>query len=261
MKILVLFDGAGLARLGLEQAGHECLGIEIDPIKHHLSKLVGSGNTELGNVLKMDVDYYIEQGYTGMWASPPCQMRSMASSNRHNQYRIDDADHLLNYSISLSKRFQVSWIENVPTFQHERNRFGNIYNAAQFTETPLQNRNRIIGGNYPPPMVFRRYQRIYKGVCPAILASEHHGSMNDNRRACKFYGRKLTLNQCCHHQGFQMPEQWLSIPRWFKGTRNDWIVHLYQAVGNGVPIYMAKAFGEAAMTNRNDDFHCFVKPK
>ncbi len=38
MNIAVLFDGAGLARLGLEQAGHTCTGIELDPLKHMLSK-------------------------------------------------------------------------------------------------------------------------------------------------------------------------------------------------------------------------------
>jgi site-specific DNA-cytosine methylase len=50
LKIAVLFDGAGLARLGLEQAGHDCTGYEIDPAKHHLSRMVGSGNSVLADV-------------------------------------------------------------------------------------------------------------------------------------------------------------------------------------------------------------------
>ena len=29
MKIVVLFDGGGLSRLGLEQADHECIGTEL----------------------------------------------------------------------------------------------------------------------------------------------------------------------------------------------------------------------------------------
>jgi site-specific DNA-cytosine methylase len=35
MKIAVLFDGAGLARKGLEDSGHECTGFEIDPVSHY----------------------------------------------------------------------------------------------------------------------------------------------------------------------------------------------------------------------------------
>ena len=44
LMILVLFDGAGLARLGLERAGHTCVGVELDPCKHWLGQYVGSGN-------------------------------------------------------------------------------------------------------------------------------------------------------------------------------------------------------------------------
>ena len=37
MKVACLFDGAGLARLGLEQAGLDVTGYELDPAKHALS--------------------------------------------------------------------------------------------------------------------------------------------------------------------------------------------------------------------------------
>ena len=55
MKIAVLFDGAGLARLGLEQAGHDCIGFELDPWKHYLSTWVGSGNCVLADARKVDL--------------------------------------------------------------------------------------------------------------------------------------------------------------------------------------------------------------
>ena len=29
------------------------------------------------------------------------------------------------------------------------------------------------------------------------------------------------------------------------GTAKQWLWHQYEAIGNGVPVYMAKAFGEA----------------
>ena len=73
MNIAVLFDGAGLARLGLEQAGHTCTGFELDPNKHRLSLSVGSGNTSLADVRDFDL-----RSYDAAWCSPPCQLHSDA---------------------------------------------------------------------------------------------------------------------------------------------------------------------------------------
>lgn len=72
-RIAVLFDGGGLARLGLERAGHTCTGFEIDPVKHYLSQFVGSGRCVLA-----DVTRYHFNDFDGVWASPPCQRRSPA---------------------------------------------------------------------------------------------------------------------------------------------------------------------------------------
>ena len=60
LNILVLYDGAGLARLGLEQAGHTCTGVELHPVKHEMSKFVGSGNSICANVLEIVTG---KQGY------------------------------------------------------------------------------------------------------------------------------------------------------------------------------------------------------
>ena len=73
MKIAVLFDGAGLARLGLEQAGYTCTGFELNKYAHYLSKMVGSGNCHLEDVRNVDLS-----GFDGVWASPPCQLLSVA---------------------------------------------------------------------------------------------------------------------------------------------------------------------------------------
>lgn len=104
MKIAVLFDGAGLARLGLERAGHTCTGYEIDPVMHYLSSFVGSGNVILGDVRAYD---YSE--YDAIWASPPCQWRSVARTQGDpvSPYSED----LLEWSLCLTSR--VLWVENV----------------------------------------------------------------------------------------------------------------------------------------------------
>lgn len=245
MKIAVLFDGAGLARLGLEQAGHECVGFEIDPWKHRLSQFVGSGNSVLADATKVDLS-----GFDAVWASPPCQKRSMANTNkvtgrtregREEHYEVHD--DLLKYSLEIDA--PILWVENVIE-QGGDNSWGTKYNAAQFLEEPIQLRNRIIGGRFKEPKVFRNYQFTYPKlkICPAIMAAQGQGGYSPRfKRAEGFYGRKMTLEECAYHQGLEVPDDWHTVPEGV--TPGEWKRVLFEAIGNGVPVYMAKAFGEA----------------
>lgn len=238
MKVAVLFDGAGLARLGLEQAGLDCTGFELNPIAHHLSQFVGSGNCKLMDVRDVDLT-----GYDAVWASPPCQQRSSARTQGAPQSEF--SDDLLDWALTLRERFpniKVIWVENVMV-QGMDNGWGQTYNAAQFGFEPIQNRNRVIGGFYPDPETKRLYKRFYEGICPCVTATEWKGCASDSRRASRFYGRKLTVDECAYHQGFQIPSGWSDPLTGF--TNAAWIREQYQAIGNGVPVYMAKAFGEA----------------
>lgn len=243
MKIAVLFDGAGLSRLGLEQAGHECTGFEIDPVKYYLGKSVGKGKTYLGDCRDFDLS-----NYDAVWASPPCQKRSMAKTqgapNRvglhTKEYSTVLSEDLVAWSLSLPH--PILWVENVVVLGEED--FGRRWNAHQFLEKPIQNRNRVVGGRYINPKIYRDYKRYLPGLCPCITATEYRGCATDRRRASRFYGRKLTLKECGYHQGFDIPAEWESPPTWFEGTPRQWLWHQYEAVGNGVPVYMAKAFGE-----------------
>ena len=231
MKIAVLFDGAGLARLGLEQAGHDCVGFELDPNKHALSQSVGSGNAILADVRDVDLS-----GFDAVWASPPCQIRSTARTQGDptSEYSVD----LLEWSLNLPH--EVLWVENVTVQGATGNEWGTVYNAGQFSD--LQNRNRVIGGRYQAPVVLHPYKRAFAGLCPAITASEYKGCASDKRRASRFYGRRLTIEECAYHQGFEIPQEWYTIPEGF--TKAQWYRNLYEAIGNGVPVFMAKAFGE-----------------
>lgn len=233
MRILVLFDGAGLARLGLEQAGHYCLGIELDPWKHYLSTLVGSGNCILADATNID---YLS-GFDAIWASPPCQKRS--SARTQGEPIGDFAQDYLEWSLSLKS--SILWVENVMTQTAKDNLWGTKYNAAQFLEIPIQNRNRIIGGRYKQPMVFRSYIKTYPAISPCVTASEYKGCSSDKRRASRFYGRRLTIEECAYLQGFKIPESWYNIPGGF--TKATWYKVIYEAIGNGVPVYMSKGFG------------------
>lgn len=232
MKIAVLFDGAGLARLGLEMAGHDCTGVELNPIAHYLSLMVGSGNCLLGDATIFDLS-----GFDAVWASPPCQQHSVARTQGapRGKFAVDYLDW------SLSLETDILWVENV--YSPSTVGKGKLYNAAQFLEIPIQQRRRIIGGRFLEPSTFRPFQFSYSGVCPAITASEDRGCASDARRASRFYGRKITIEEAAYHQGFSIPPGWLEPALGL--TPGKWRSELYRAIGNGVPVYMARAFGEA----------------
>jgi len=231
MKIAVLFDGAGLARLGLEQAGHTCTGFEIDPLKHRLSRFVGSGNCILGDATAANL---LE--YDAVWASPPCQERS----NARTQGTLNRTCYL-DWCLQIDK--PILWVENIVQFSLAESLAGRgqFYNAAQFLEKPIQNRRRIVEGRFKAPYTYRGFKYYENDLCPAITATEYKGCATDNRRASRYYGRKLTLEECAFHQGFEIPVPWWPVPPGMR--RRYWEENLYEAIGNGVPVYMARAFG------------------
>jgi site-specific DNA-cytosine methylase len=245
MKIAVLFDGAGLSRLGLELAGHDCTGFELDPAKHHLSTFIGSGNCVLADATRVDLE-----PYEAIWMSPPCQTRSSARTQGSptSQYAADLLDWAL--SITVSYPDKLTWIENVLP-QGETPIWGRRYNAAQFLQSPIQNRPRMIGGRHPAPTVYRHYKSSYSelNLCPTITATEYKGCASDTRRASRYYGRRLTEVECAFHQGLKIPREWRTKPDWYTPAKSrhpfNWTHQIYEAIGNGVPVYMARAFGEA----------------
>jgi site-specific DNA-cytosine methylase len=245
-NILVLFDGAGLARKGLEAAGHTCVGIELDPVAHYLSQFVGNPYA----LIHADVTDPALRGLyfwaDAVWASPPCQWLSAARTQ--GEPVSEFSQNLLEWSLNLPKHYphlQAVWVENVLQYGKGLNGWGTVWNAAQF-KGARQNRNRVVGGEYPAPAVEHEYRKAFKGMCPCVTATEYKGCGSDTRRASRFYGRRLTLEECAYHMGLsKVPAGWEVVPEWFEGTPGQWKQALYRALGNGVPVWMAKAFGEA----------------
>lgn len=250
-KVLVLFDGAGLARLGLEQAGLECHGVEIDEWMHYLSLLTGSGDCELGDATKFKTRI---GNYDAVWASPPCGLYSSARTQGAVRRPEVQGDHL-GWVLKLADKAHRAgtvwsfWVENVRPQSASERQWGTSWNAAQFLEDPLQNRQRLIGGFYPLPEVHRDFQNHYPAfeLCPAITATEYKGCATDQRRASRFFGRRATIEECAFYQGVpkSVLKKWRKVPESWTGTKSAWEYHLYTAIGNGVPVYMAKAFGLA----------------
>lgn len=247
MKIAVLFDGGGLARKGLEDVGHDCTGFEIDPAKHYLSLMVGSGNSVLADVREVDLS-----PFDAVWASPPCQERS----DQKVAERDPENAALLEWSLKIDR--PILWVENVISGT-EDNSWGKFYNAAQFLELPKQRRRRLIGGRYTPPPVWREYKNNYPEwehiAPPAPMAHEiysgglHQEVDKERRRFTRWYkrrmGRKPTLFDIAYHQGFEMPLGWFTPPVWWVKSQKLWLKEICQALGNGVPVYMAYGFGAA----------------
>ena len=236
MRIACLFDGAGLARLGLEQAGHDVTGFELDPWKHHLGKFVGKGQSVLSDATSVDLG-----SFDAVWASPPCQLRSSARTQGApvSPYAKDYLEWCLNLP------HDPLWVENIMSQRPSDNTWGTPFNAAQFTPEPLQNRNRMVGGRYRLPKVYRAWKKWYSNnICPCITATEWKGCGSDARRASRFYGRRLTLEEMAHHMGLTIPLGWMTPPTEWNGTQKQWERNVCEAIGNGVPVYMAKSFGE-----------------
>ena len=97
LNILVLFDGAGLAMRGLLDAGHSCTGVEIDPVKSYLSTILNPDASDhiVSDVLDLDMDWIAS--FDAVWASPPCQKRSLLNTTASSKtLQPDMAQHLDN---------------------------------------------------------------------------------------------------------------------------------------------------------------------
>lgn len=244
LNILVLFGGAGLATRGLLDAGHTCTSVELDPAKHHLSQILNPEATHItADVRTLDSAFIAS--FDAVWTSPPCQEHSDQKQSAINPENAS----LLWWALTLQN--DVLWVENVMSHRNRhQNNWGTHWNAAQFEQLPRQRRRRIVGGRYRKPVIFRNYKANYVEydycASPAVMASElSAGGLakewhKERRKATRWfmdkYNRRITIEDMAYLQGFEIPAAW------YENTSKSL---LSEAIGNGVPVYMARAFGEA----------------
>lgn len=104
MKALDLFCGAGGVSVGLQRAGFEVVGVDINPQPHHRG----------GTFVQADALTYPLEGFDFIWASPPCQAYTVSRS-RVAPERRKEHPRLID---PMRERLRVSgakWVmENVP---------------------------------------------------------------------------------------------------------------------------------------------------
>lgn len=248
-KLLVLFGGAGLATKGLvdSECAKHIVSVELDPAKHHLSKILNPTVEHIeADVLTLDGDWIAS--FDAVWSSPPCQKRSGVNGHDKHAEKYSKHDSLLEWSLGLNN--SVLWVENV--VEKGSKHYGILYNAVQFDSIARQNRIRVIGGKYRKPTVQRPFEYSYLkyGLNPksALLASEWKrlGSKKPRPRdaIAWTYGYVPTIDECAWLQGIDaIPLEWYDPIDGY--TEVQWRNNLYQGIGNGVPTYMSRAFGEA----------------
>ena len=256
--ILVLFDGLGLAAEGFRREGFHTVGVELNPEAHALARVLldhnGRNRGTLINENVLNIHKHVLTNCLAIWCSPPCQTHSAARTQGAplGDYSTDFMD----WSHDLLQQFpdKPIYIENVTRYGKELNKWGTLYNAAQFGTN--QNRNRIVGGRYPEPISTHPYKKWYtlKGhpVCPAVTATEYKGCASDTRRASRFYKGKLSLSEMAYHMDLiDHPDDMDLINKFLVArpissyTPAMWKHEVCRAIGNGVPVRMAQAFAKS----------------
>ena len=100
MRILDLFCGAGGASAGLQRAGFEVEGVDINPQPHYPFKFHQS------DAMTFDLS-----GYDAYWASPPCQAYSESTpiTTKCNHPQLIKVMH--NILVGLGKPYIIENVE------------------------------------------------------------------------------------------------------------------------------------------------------
>lgn len=134
MKALDLFCGAGGASMGLHRAGFDVTGVDMNPMPDYPFSFIQDDALE-----------YPPDGYTLIWASPPCQAHSRLSGVRKDK---EYPDLIASMRERLEKSSSMWVIENVPLAPLRRDLMlcGTMFGLGVY-------RHRIFEANFPIPQL------------------------------------------------------------------------------------------------------------
>lgn len=103
-RALDLFCGAGGVSVGLERAGFDVVGVDINPQPHHRG----------GAFVQADALTYPLEGFDFIWASPPCQAYTVSRTRVHPSRRKSHPELIEPVRAMLARSGVPYAIENVP---------------------------------------------------------------------------------------------------------------------------------------------------
>ena len=166
-RALVLFAGAGFSSVGLALAGYLITAVELDEKKCYLHSFMKPAAEKIICADVRSLTPQFLQQWSQIWLSPPCQQRSvMRVSSKKVGAASERGFDFVNWCLENTRHCDVVWIENVYNTNTiaQDSEWATQWNAAQFSPIPLQCRQRLVGGKYPMPRVFRKHHRSYRRV-------------------------------------------------------------------------------------------------
>lgn len=135
MKALDLFCGAGGVSTGLQRAGFDVTGVDINPQPNHRG----------GTFIQADAMEFPLDGYDFIWASPPCQRYSIVTKNGPLRYKTGSV-----------KRDMNDYPDLVPPIRDRLEQTGKPYVIENVPGAPLQNAMELRGDMFGLKVIRRR---------------------------------------------------------------------------------------------------------
>lgn len=205
-RALVLFAGAGFSSVALALTGYQVTAVELDPRKCYLHSFMKPHCEVIcSDVLHLTPAFL--HSFKTIWASPPCQQRSVLRVSSKKEGVSSDAGYdFVGWCLKHLQHADVLWVENVESTNSKAQEgdWYHLFNSAQFTSMPLQCRPRYVGGKYPMPRTFRKQHRSYRRIRgirfePVYRPGDYRPDLEDRPNADLYNRDKLEYRATVTH--------------------------------------------------------------